>query len=242
MDADVLAFMRHPEEHGAAETLADEGGYGGSGNAQLEVENEQRSQNQIEQHTRHDAFHRIHRIALKAHQIIQRKRGGHKGSTQQDNAQITLGVRKNGGRRTHQKAERCEEKMTQNGDEKSGKKTQHKARGCHLLCLFRMLGAQLSRNIIARSVAKEETYRLNYSHCCKGNAYRCHTLRVDAAHEIGVGEIVHARRQHTDNRWYGHRKNHMMHRGMSEERIVVSFLFLHNFMMLFWGISTCKGT
>ena len=30
MDADVLAFMRHPKEHGAAETLADEGGYGGS--------------------------------------------------------------------------------------------------------------------------------------------------------------------------------------------------------------------
>ena len=73
--------MRHPEEHGAAETLADEGGSGGSGNAQLEVENEQRSQNQIEQHTRHDAFHCIHRIALEAHQIIQRKRGGHKRST-----------------------------------------------------------------------------------------------------------------------------------------------------------------
>ena len=221
--------MRHPEEHGAAETLADERGYGGSRNAQLEVEDEQWSQNQIEQHTRHDALHRIHRIALKSHQIIQRERGGHKGSTQQDYAQITLGVRKNGGRRTHQNTERYEEKMTQNGDEESGKKTQHKARGCHLLCLFRMLGAQLSRNIIARSVAKEETYRLNYSHCCKGNAYRCHTLRVDAAHEIGVGEIVHARRQHTDNRWYGHRKNHMMHRGMSEERIVVSFLFLHTF-------------
>ena len=74
--------MRHPEERGAA----DEGGYGGSGNAQLEVENEQRSQNQIEQHTRHDAFHRIHSIALEAHQVIQRKRGGHKGSTQQDYA------------------------------------------------------------------------------------------------------------------------------------------------------------
>ena len=149
MDADVLAFMRHPKEHGAAETLADERGYGGSRDAQLEVEDEQWSQNQIEQHTRHDALHRIHRITLEAHQIIQRKRGGHKGSTQQDYAQITLGVRKNGGRRTHQKAERCEEKMTQDGDEKSGKKTQHKARCCHLLCLFRMLGAQLSRNIIA---------------------------------------------------------------------------------------------
>ena len=232
--------MRHPEQHGAAETLADEGGYGGSGNAQLEVENEQRSQNQIEQHTRHDAFHRIHRIALEAHQVIQRKRGGHKGSTQQNNAQITLCIRKNGGRRTHQKAERCEEKMTQDGYEETGKKTQHKARGCHLLCLFRMLGAQLSRNIIARSVTEEETNRLNHSHCCKGNAYRCHTLRVDAAHEIGVGEVVHARRQHTDNRWYGHRENHMMHRGMCEERIVVSFLFLHNFMMLFGAFQPAK--
>ena len=84
-------------------------------------------------------------------------------------------------------------------------------------------------------MAKQETNRLDNSHCCKGNAYRCHTLRVDAAYEIGVGEIVQTRRQHTDNRWYGHRENHMMHRGMCEERIVVSFLFLHNFMMLFLG-------
>ena len=81
----------------------------------------------------------------------------------------------------------------------------------------------------------EEANSLYYRHHGKRYSHSRYALGVDAAHEIGVGEIVHARRQHTDNRWYGHRENHMMHRGMSEERIVVSFLFLHNFMMLFWG-------
>ena len=115
--------------------------------------------------------------------------------------------------------------MTQDGDEKTGKETSTKPVVAIFCASSVCLAPQLSRNIIARSVTEEETYRLNHSHCCKGkNAYRCHTsVCVDAAHEIGVGEVVHARRQHTDNRWYGHRENHMMHRGMCEERIVALF-------------------
>lgn len=40
----------------------------------------------------------------------------------------------------------------------------------------------------------EETDSLDYCHHSEGNAYCCHALGIDAAHEVGVGEVVHTRR------------------------------------------------
>ena len=40
----------------------------------------------------------------------------------------------------------------------------------------------------------EETNSLDYSHHSEGNAYCRHALGIDAAHEVGVGEVVHTRR------------------------------------------------
>ena len=80
MDADILTFVGHPKENAATETLADESGDGCTRNAQLEVENEQRGENQIQQYARHDAFHRIHRVALETHHVVESERSGHERS------------------------------------------------------------------------------------------------------------------------------------------------------------------
>ncbi len=56
------------------------------------------------------------------------------------------------------------------------------------------LAPSMSGDIVSGTVAIEETNSLDYSHHGEGNAYRCHALGIDAAHEIGVGEVVHTRR------------------------------------------------
>ena len=80
MNADILSFVGNPEEDGATETLADERSDGCTRNAQLEVENEQWGENQIQQYARHDAFHRIHRVALETHHVVESERSGHERS------------------------------------------------------------------------------------------------------------------------------------------------------------------
>ena len=82
MDADILTFVGHPKENAATETLADEGGDGCTCNAQFKIKNEQRGENQIQQYARHDAFHRIHCVALKTHHVVECQRGRHERSTQ----------------------------------------------------------------------------------------------------------------------------------------------------------------
>ena len=81
MNADILSLVRHPEEDGTTETLADERSDGCTRNAQFEVKNEQRSENQIQQYARHDAFHRVHRVALKTHHVVESERSSHERST-----------------------------------------------------------------------------------------------------------------------------------------------------------------
>ena len=85
-DSDILPPSAHQKEHAATESLADEGGNGGSGNAHTEVDDEQRSEYQIEQNSRQDAFHRRHCVALKTHLIVQGERHCHEGSAEHDDA------------------------------------------------------------------------------------------------------------------------------------------------------------
>ena len=162
MDADVFSLVRHPEEHGAAEALADEGGDGGTRDAHGKIKDEQWGKDEIEEHSRHDSLHCIHRIALEAHQIVECQRGRHEGSAQQDDAEIALGVGLDGGGGTQKNAQWCKEKLSKNGDEKSRQETQHEARGCHLLRLLHLLGSQHSGNIVAGAMTIEETNGLDY--------------------------------------------------------------------------------
>ena len=85
-DSDILSPSTHQKEHQTTENLADEGGNGGSGNAHTEVDDEQRSEYQIEQNSRQDALHRRHCVALKTHLIVQCERHCHEGSAEHDDA------------------------------------------------------------------------------------------------------------------------------------------------------------
>ena len=72
----------------------------------------------------------------------------------------------------------------------------------------------------------EETYCLYYRHHGKRNSHSCYALGIDASHEIGVGEIVHTRRQHAGDGRNRHRENNLVHRGLGQECIIIS-CFLH---------------
>lgn len=131
---------------------------------------------------------------METHQVVECQRGRHEGSAQQNDAEIALCVGLDGGGRTQKNAERCQEKLSKNGDEKSRQKAQYEARSRHLLRLLHLLGSQLSGDIVSGTMTIEETNSLDYSHHSEGNAYCRHALGIDAAHEVGVGEVVHTRR------------------------------------------------
>ena len=72
----------------------------------------------------------------------------------------------------------------------------------------------------------EKTYRLYYRHHGKRYSHSRYALGIDASHEIGVGEIVHTRRQHADDGRNRHRENNLVHRSFGQECIIIS-CFLH---------------
>ena len=74
-------------------------------------------------------------------------------------------------------------------------------------------------------MTEEEAYCLNDGLHRERDAHGSYALRIDSAHEIGVGEIVHARRQHTDDCRDCHRENDSMNWCMSQESVVVSLSF-----------------
>ncbi len=222
---DVLPLSAHAPQHKASEALADQGGDGGSRDAQAEVDDEQRGEHEVKQHARENATHGIGRIALKAHLVVERERSRHERRTQQDDAQITLGVGQDGGRRTQEKTQRSEEKVSQHGDEETGQKTEHHARSSHTPRTLHVACTQTACDVVARPVAEEESDCLDDAHHREGNAHGRRRLRVDKTYEIGVGQIVHARGEHADDGGQRHGEDDAVHRRMREELEVVPGLF-----------------
>ena len=70
-------------------------------------------------------------------------------------------------------------------------------------------------------MSEEETYSLYDGHHTERNAYGCYTLGVDATYEVGVCQIVHTGRQHTDDGGRCHSENHLMYWGMGKECVII---------------------
>ncbi len=56
------------------------------------------------------------------------------------------------------------------------------------------LAPSIAGDIVSGSVTIEETNSLDYCHHGERYAHGSHALGIDAAHEVGVGEVVHTRR------------------------------------------------
>lgn len=223
--ADVLFSTAHAEQHEKAKSLADKCGNGGAGDAHTKIEDEQRSEDEIEQHTRENAAHGIGGIALETHLVVERERGGHEGCTQHYDAQVTLGVGQDGVSGTQGKGKWGDEQLSENGNHQPGDEAKNKSRRRHLLRQFSLLGTEHARNIVAGAVPEEEPDGLDDGHDGKGDPYSCRALRVDLSDKVCVNQVVKACRQHTDNRRDGHGEHHPMDRCMGEKRVVVSFHF-----------------
>ena len=70
-------------------------------------------------------------------------------------------------------------------------------------------------------MSEEESERLYERHDRERDAYSRRTLGIDAAHKIGVGQIVKTGHQHTDNGRNGHAEDDTGYWSRGQECIIV---------------------
>lgn len=240
--ADVLFPAAHAEQHEKAERLADQCGDGGTGDAQTKIENEQRGEESVEQHARENTAHSIRRIALEAHLVVERERGGHERRAQHYDTQVTLRVGQDGVCGTKGNGKRSDEQLPENGNYQAGDEAEDKSRGSHLLRQICFLGTQHPRDIVAGAMSEEKSHGLDDGHDGKGDTYCRRALRVDLSYKVRVDQIVQTRGQHADNRRDGHGEYHPMDGGMGEKRVVVSFhCYFFWYLSLYRLPKSCKN-
>ena len=145
----VSAAAGHGEEHAEAAYLRNKRGCGGSSYAHVEDKDEERGEEDVQHGSRHDAHHSQESVALEAHLIVHRERGGHKRGAKKDDAEVSACVRKDGRRRTEHHGYVVEEQVTDYGYHNAEREAIEKAGGSHYCGVFGLLCAKLLRDIVA---------------------------------------------------------------------------------------------
>ena len=185
-DADVFSPAVHVEQDAEAAHLSAQRGVCRSGDAHAAYEDEQRSQPDVEHRAGGDAHHGVGGVALKAHLVVQHQRRCHEGRSQQDDAQISLGIGQDSGGRAQYAADRGQEQEPEKRDEASHDEGAEESRCRHFLGTLIVARPQPARDEIARPVSEEESERLYDSHDREGNSYGGGGLGVDFPYEIGI--------------------------------------------------------
>ena len=227
VDAYAAIFACHVQQYAKTATLADDGGPCSSGNAHAETKYQQGVECHIQHGASQYAVHGIGRIALKAHLIVHGERCRHKGRSEQHNAQILLGIRQNGGCGAQPYGQVGEQQMACDGYEHTKRQTVGEAGGRHGACLGKLACPQFARHEVARTVTKEEAYRLNYRHDGEHNAHCCGALCVDFAHKEGVGHVVETCHQHRYDGGHCHGEYHFVNGGLCQKYVIVALLHVN---------------
>ena len=149
-----------------------------------------RIQRNIQNSSGHNSYHCKRCTPLKTKLIIDYKRRHHKRRTDQNDPKIAHCIWKNRFRGSEKYRQRTQENQSQRTKYKPHNKCRKKSRRCHFLSILKILFAQFSGNIVARSVSKEKPTRLNNCHHRKDNTDRCRRLRIDPSHKHRVYHIV----------------------------------------------------
>lgn len=118
--------------------------------------------------------------------VVQHQRRCHEGRSQQDDAQIGLGIGQDSGGRAQYAADRGQEQEPEKRDEASHDEGAEESRCRHFLGTLIVARPQPARDEIARPVSEEESERLYDSHDREGNSYGGGGLGVDFPYEIGI--------------------------------------------------------
>ena len=209
---DCRAAAVEYQQYHKADKLADGRCPGSPGHAHFQPENQHRVKHNVEHCAGHDADHRNGGAALKPHLVVEHERSDQKRRTQKDDPQVGDRVGQNCWRRAQQPGDRRNERHAQRCDAAACQQRTEKSCGSHTLGSFIVACAQLAGNVIARPMPKEKADGLQQRHSRVGHAYRRRGLGVQLPNKQGIGHIVKACHQHTDNRGRRHFQNQAAHR------------------------------
>lgn len=227
-DADVLAPAVHIEQNEETAHLPADCRPCSSGNAHAANKNQQRSKPDIQHGSRRNADHRIERIPLKAHLIVEHQRRSHKRRTQQDDSKISFGIGQNGGSGTELTADERKKRLAHSRNDAPHGKRAEKPRGRHLLGVLVVLRSQLARNVVSRPVPEEKTESLDDGHDRKRNTHGRSSLRVDFPHKIRVNHHIDRRNHHADDCRNGQRTDERRNRRSGHLGKLVLMLVFHH--------------
>ena len=199
-----------------------------SAHAHREAEDEEWVEQTVDDRAAHHSVNRILGEALKAHLVVDAEGAHYKRCTQQTDAQILACIWQDSGCTAQENTDRFKKKQAckhyHNREHQCVKET----RTCHCLGVLRVLCAELSRDIVARSVSEEERERLNEEHNAEDDTHRRRRLRVYLSDEEGVDEVVYACQEHGYDSGYSHGADDAMYRRMCKELIFLVHVAFRN--------------
>ena len=197
-----------PEEEAGqqrkADALADGGGDGRAGGAQLQGKH----QNGVQDHIQHIAAGQADGgkdgPALALHGHIQNKGGAHDGGGGQNVAGVIAGIGQAGLRRAQKTHQRPEKAQAEDGQQKPHAEGQQKGGGNIAAGAFLILLSQLAGDHAACAHADAEAHRLDQRLDGKHHPHRRGGAGADAGDEVGVGDVVEGGDQHARHRGQRH--------------------------------------
>ena len=210
---EIAAPAAAQQQQAEADKLADDRRPCRAGNPQLEREDQQRIQPDVQHCAAGDAHHGIGGAALKAQLVVQHQRSRHPRRSQQDHAEVCLGIGQDGIRGTQQIGQRLQKQQPQHTDQHAGGQRTEKSRGGHFRGFLIVLMADGAGDEVAAALAEEEPDGLDNGHQGKHHAHGAGgRVAFQHPHQEGVRHVVKGGHQHADDAGHSQPQDQGPHR------------------------------
>ncbi len=197
--ADRFAPQEHGEQDEEADALAQCRGEARAAGAHLEHKDEERVQHDVEHAARHKADHGKAGLALIPQDVVHYKAGHHQRGRKQDGPRVGAGVGQDGVGAAQQHHEAGQGGKAAHGQHGTHRHGREEAGGGELCGGMGVLTAEAAADDAARAVAQHEAEGLNNGHQAGHDAHRARRAGGQLAHKEGVGQIVDAGDEHTQD-------------------------------------------
>ena len=212
-----LAHRPAPQEHrqqdAEADALAQSSGDTCAAGAHAEAEDKDGVQQDVEHAAGDKADHGEAGLALVAQDVVHHKAGHHEGRSDEDGPRIGAGVGQDGVGAAQQHHEAGQGGKADSRQHDAEDQRREKAGGGELGGGAGVLIAEAAADDSACAMAQHEAEGLNDGHEAGHDAHRARRAGGQLAHKEGVGQIVDAGDEHTQDGGRGEAEDELRHRG-----------------------------
>jgi hypothetical protein len=178
-----------------------------------EAEDEDGVQHDVEHTAGDEADHGEAGLALVAEDVVHHEARHHERGRDEDGPRVGAGVGQDGVGAAQQHHEVGQGSETENGQHCAEGQRREEAGGGELCGRMGVLTAEAAADDAARAVAQHEAEGLNDGHQARHDAHRARRAGGQLAHKEGVGQIVDAGDEHTQDGGGREAENELRHGG-----------------------------